>query len=962
MPAEKFYFPPFHPGCRCTVVAIRNVNAYVQQEIEGGEAAPEAHNLLDLSKTIDTYGVDDGKLIPAMPTTMRPTDFLAFDSLAEATDYYASHVPGLELEIGGVEESVALEALNQFERLRLTHPAIAGRLESIAFEAGTVEEGTLNSLAWASNDGSRLVLNSKYFRNPDSLKEVFERNIAEGVFVSTAASPIAQTVTHEAGHLLYASLSAEQKAALQALFERGAGSRFSLVAAQDANEMFAEAFTAMRHGGKVTEETAAIKKILERKQPVSVTVLPSKGIHHLPDDAVITSSKGVAYKLNEFRVLEYGQDYVLDIAGYQDWRDNLMKVEEKAIVQYKKGKFDTTNAKLRVSAKRTADEIKFSERLDKLFRVQMPESVTAWRVQQNPKQFFEAFGTNPAASIGKTVVLDKGIMSSTFMKELAYDDMGKNSILYEILVPKGSKNALYVDAANIPEDYRYGAEVLFKAKSKFKLIAYDETRRIATLLLDEPVHTLEKAKTPIPVALDIARFKEYTGTAKEVEEVSNRLCKIMGFKLSKDEIKILKDYLKDGTLVCDECNVYLRTDKYFTAPAGAKYKLVSEKRYYEELKSLFKAELPEDMVLHANWSINTVESAFGTGSRDGLSKFVGKTITLDAGYNEISLSKELARMSSDDLLGTGRNPSAKDSRYEEARPVSLKLYMPKGSKNLTYIKAFEDAVKLDSDKINIGKSHVSDFILKPNSRFKVLSFDADNREISLLLVDDSAEEFPRNVSKFDTRGSAHKWALKNLKYQVDLLTEKQLKAIKDYKDDELYVSVNDYLRKGVKDIRTDEGIATLDSCFAKQKGLPEPIVTYRGKKNGLMRFFDELGIDNAQDAIGKVIADKGYASTALHDSVSDGFAVGTDGTIRLAPSANIAASVRFEYHIPKGSKSAIYIDSVKSHYQDQVEVLLKRGAKFKVTDVKGDNYFILDLLEDVATETKKFEVVYVTYS
>ena len=219
MPAEKFYFPPFHPGCRCTVVAIRDVNAYVQQEIEGAEPAV-AHNLPDLSKTIDAYGVDaDGRLVRTAPATMAPSNFLGFESVEAAEEYYASRLPGLRLEFGGADTDTALAVLNQFERLRLEHPAIASRLESIAFEAGTAEQGTLNALSWAYDDGSRLVFNTKYFRNYEALKDVFERNLAEGVFVSTAASPIAQTVTHEAAHLLYASLSAEQKAALEKIFE-----------------------------------------------------------------------------------------------------------------------------------------------------------------------------------------------------------------------------------------------------------------------------------------------------------------------------------------------------------------------------------------------------------------------------------------------------------------------------------------------------------------------------------------------------------------------------------------------------------------------------------------------------------------------------------------------------------------------------------------------------------------------
>ena len=277
MPAiEHFYFPPFHPGCRCTVVAVRDLKAYERQEIAGQGPGEEdfVPIIPESSRAIDVYGVGNGgELVRADQLTTKPSDFLGFDSVGAAEEYLVSRLPGLRLELKDIGDDIALKALNQFERLRLEYPALAISLESIAFEEGTSEAGTLNALGWTQDDGSRLVFNTRYFRDYEALKKRVTVNIEEGVFVGAAAASVEQIVTHEAGHLLYAALSGEQKAALEELFAKGAASDLSLVAQQDASEMFAEAFTAAHHGARISKEIAAIMKILNKRLKLPVRTI-----------------------------------------------------------------------------------------------------------------------------------------------------------------------------------------------------------------------------------------------------------------------------------------------------------------------------------------------------------------------------------------------------------------------------------------------------------------------------------------------------------------------------------------------------------------------------------------------------------------------------------------------------------------------------------------------------------------
>ena len=481
---EHFYFPPFHPNCRCTVVAVRDLNAYTRQEYGDGDDDLPAHSLedLDISRTVGNYGVaQDGQLVQGPPVTESPTNFLGFDSEDAARSYYASRLPALELELAGVEESTALEVLNQFERLRLEYPEIGRWLERISFEEGTAEAGTLNALSWAYDDGSRLVFNTRYFGNRDKLREVVERNIAEGVFVRANAAPVAHAVTHEVGHLLYTSLSVEQKAVLAAIFESGAGGRLSLVARQDVHEMFAEAFTARHLGRTVTEETAAIQKILESKKPVSTTIPQIRGTHSLPEDVARDFSSYRAFESNR-EAATFGKE------NYTDWANNLTDIQRNTVVLYKEKINTLLNNHLRGIPFESVlwTEKKLLEQkaiLDTCFTKEIPEDIVVWRGVPDRTVFDELIGGKPwQSAVGDVLTIDKGYMSTSLVEGKIYTFMefGKEGVRYKIYLPKGSKAGVFLDT--VASEYDNEREILLKSGLKFKVLAADETAHLVTLV------------------------------------------------------------------------------------------------------------------------------------------------------------------------------------------------------------------------------------------------------------------------------------------------------------------------------------------------------------------------------------------------------------------------------------------------------------------------------------------------
>ncbi len=267
MAAEHFYFPPFHPSCRCTVVAIRDIQAYVAEH--ASEESPEAENLEAVYSGLEpqSFSMDqDGQLIQS-PASL--PQFTGFASVPSAMEHYQQVMPQILIDLDDLEEDQSLAVLDQFEHLRQKFPAAAAMLLTIGIRQGKKGAGTLNALSWVTDDGSALVLNKRFWQDAEKLAEVVHENRKHGVFSRTKASPESHIVTHEYGHFLYSALGDSQRRAVLDLFSRYGGKGLSLVAAQDASEMFAEAFVVLQLGGPGTRVTEAIAEILQSGESVA---------------------------------------------------------------------------------------------------------------------------------------------------------------------------------------------------------------------------------------------------------------------------------------------------------------------------------------------------------------------------------------------------------------------------------------------------------------------------------------------------------------------------------------------------------------------------------------------------------------------------------------------------------------------------------------------------------------------
>lgn len=259
-----FYFPPFHPNCRCTVIAIRNIQEYARQRFVSGR--PESivddnvYSSLDVSR-FEGLPVSVPESSSAIPPAPLPV-YVGFGSLEQIKSYYASILPNLKLDMANMPVPVIIDIMEQFEELRLDNPELAGNLEEIVLEKGRTSNGTKNALSWATDDGTSIVLNSDYWKTEENIKQIVDECKSIGVFVNVPSSEVKQVMTHEIGHVLYSQLSSDQRRDLAKLFRTLTPGELSLVAEQDANEMFAEAYTLLKLGGPTTSVTAGILKIL----------------------------------------------------------------------------------------------------------------------------------------------------------------------------------------------------------------------------------------------------------------------------------------------------------------------------------------------------------------------------------------------------------------------------------------------------------------------------------------------------------------------------------------------------------------------------------------------------------------------------------------------------------------------------------------------------------------------------
>lgn len=174
----------------------------------------------------------------------------------------------------------------------------------------------------------------------------------------------------------------------------------------------------------------------------------------------------------------------------------------------------------------------------------------------------------------------------------------------------------------------------------------------------------------------------------------------------------------------------------------------------------------------------------------------------------------------------------------------------------------------------------------------------------------SGETIAENSENYNIQGSHH--------FSSTMLQPEERVALRNYTHhgDK---AINAYLRGDdtFEHKDTEEtadyvaSIPTIDAAMEKAV-VPHDIVTYRGVKGNYLH-----GLK-----VGKVLRDKGFASTSISEHVAESF---TEGHLK---------SAIIKYEIPAGFKGAAPIRSM-SKYQHEQEVLLRRGAQWEVTAVRN---------------------------
>ena len=178
--------------------------------------------------------------------------------------------------------------------------------------------------------------------------------------------------------------------------------------------------------------------------------------------------------------------------------------------------------------------------------------------------------------------------------------------------------------------------------------------------------------------------------------------------------------------------------------------------------------------------------------------------------------------------------------------------------------------------------------------------------------------------------------ISNWEYSEDAFfvpAQNELDAVADYQNIG-YEDINKLLRgKKVTDFRGDEidtkpissKVKLLDNIMRKLPELPEDIIVNRrvwAMGGGSDTHFPSSFLENL--SVGDEFVDGGFSSTGTDSRLPDRY-------------GNVSMSIK----VPKGNK-ALYLNSLKSFsnenqfdigYQAEKEILLPRGAKFKVTGI-----------------------------
>jgi hypothetical protein len=134
--------------------------------------------------------------------------------------------------------------------------------------------------------------------------------------------------------------------------------------------------------------------------------------------------------------------------------------------------------------------------------------------------------------------------------------------------------------------------------------------------------------------------------------------------------------------------------------------------------------------------------------------------------------------------------------------------------------------------------------------------------------------------------------------------------------------LNKYLREGDADCRerAEELMGPLDSAL-KRQAVPEAIVVYRHySEEQLLRPFPVLSLRQLERLLGLVVADPGYLSTSL---------LPDNPRRRRLQGRGVVAEIQ----VPSGTPAAC--PDLIREVEDEVELLLGRGARLRFVEVRG---------------------------
>ena len=220
---KAFFFPPFHPNCRCTVVAVGKDGEDLQQNF----ASESSTTWYDVG--------DDFQIRPRRNVTQ-------IDSQDTAGIYF-DRQHRINIDFGGITDWKEVAA--DYDKALSGVYDLVGKeylntLESISFTEA--DDNLKYTVGWATESGGKIVLNKAYISDA-RLEKVVQSNIESAVYSELAATASRQYVlAHELGHVVYANLSAEQREGIAILFNTRLNTDhpISRVATQSPNEFFAE--------------------------------------------------------------------------------------------------------------------------------------------------------------------------------------------------------------------------------------------------------------------------------------------------------------------------------------------------------------------------------------------------------------------------------------------------------------------------------------------------------------------------------------------------------------------------------------------------------------------------------------------------------------------------------------------------------------------------------------------------